>query len=163
MSESREERLYRLGRQYAEARRRLENKGHLEPTNYSKPPILTNKYLAAMRKNIKKNQERIAKSDDPLEHLKLGKWKSNAYRSSQPHTAAAVGQGTVHAAERAAESAAKIEASVARFQNIIKQAAAREAAAKEAAKAVPNPGSKKGGRRLTRSKRRAASTRRKRV
>jgi hypothetical protein len=65
--------------------------------------------------------------------------------------------------EAAAKRAAEIEASVARFQNIIKQAATREAAAKEAAKAVPNPGSKKGGRRLTRSKRRAASTRRKRV
>ena len=65
--------------------------------------------------------------------------------------------------EAAATRAAEIEASVATFQNIIKQAAAREATAKETAKAFPNPGSKKGGRRLTRSKRRAASTRRKRV
>ena len=73
--------------------------------------------------------------------------------------------------EAAAKRAAEIRANVARFQNIIKQAAAREAAKaaekeaanKAAAKSATNPGSKFGGRRLTRSKRRAASTRRKRV
>ena len=42
-------------------------------------------------------------------------------------------------------------------------AAAKEVANKAAAKSATNPGSKFGGRRLTRSKRRAASTRRKRV
>ena len=175
MSETRQERLDRLARQYAEARRRLENKGHLEPsTNYSKPPILTNKYLAAMSKNIKKNQERIAKSDDPLEHLKLGKWKSNAHdirrlfsRSSQPHTAAAAAEE--EAAKAAKARAAQIQENALKFKNLVekgkKDEAARKAKEDERArlrkKQEGKPVLYDGGRRLTRSKRRTAGTRRK--
>jgi hypothetical protein len=176
MAETREQKLQRIANQYAATISRMQNKGILEPTKGG-PPIFTNEYLKAHARNIAKNQKRISTSTDPLEYLKLEHWNSNNFNKKKslfsglfsqkpkPHNAAAAAAEKAEKAEKAraaaARRAAEIEASVAGFQTIIKQAATREAAAKEAAKAVSNPGSKKGGRRLTRSKRRAASTRRK--
>lgn len=175
MAETRQERLDRLARQYADARRRLENKGHLEPsTNYTQPPILTPKYSRAMRTNIERNRQRIATSTNPVEYLKLPYWKSNAYdirrlfsRSSRPHTAAAAEEEAK--AAKAAARAAQIQENALKFKNLVekgkKDEAARRAKEDERArlrkKQEGKPVLYDGGRRLTRSKRRTAGTRRK--
>lgn len=177
MAETRQERLDRLAHQYAEARRGLEHKGHLKHSNnYTQPPEFTEGYSAAMRKNIKKNQERIAKSGDPLEHFKLPYWKSTDYdirrlfsRSSQHRTAAAAAEEEAAKAAKAAARAAQIQENALKFKNLVekgkKDEAARKAKEDERArlrkKQEGKPVLYDGGRRLTRSKRRTAGTRRK--